>query len=545
MKRHWRKGAIALVAFVLVAFVATSAMAIVLNARSEEMTANSTCDLAGTVDLKFNETDYNRITNYLMTENFVLIRATLGGQNIELTADEPRLCKDIIGDTSADGAQGEPLPNTTDLVELDDLDIEVSDIADGTLGGTADGNADVTAYVYGKSGNQYFSIYLTDIQEASNWDDERTWPWIKVGLFQNVDVPTSICADVNDFGSLAILNVSLDIEPTQLTYTTSDNQIGHFLRQDIEFRACDEKDGEFCTEDDATTIPLCDLTEQETCDTYYKCIVAEGTYPSSGTISVTVRSNGATNGANTQEGVYIAGVTLYNDLGQLIAGDGWEYYQANGTTEVTSLNCTFLAENAYNEVNAAQLDGDIIQFCIAYQVNADDVTRDADGEILNPTVQFWIELASVPCGDLLNEPIDAATLVECGAEPNCMYFPYVLHGYTAAPGSIAWFSGIAVTNLSEVPVEDMEVTVTLTDSTGAAFTDMIPADMITGKVFAFSADGLIAAMGWEPADGPAWLMVQGNFTMDGYSFNFEADNGFGAGTLPRLLEDCDHMDALK
>jgi hypothetical protein len=589
MKRHWRKGAIAFVALVMVAFMASSAMAIILTGRSEEMTANSTCDLAGTMDLRFNETDYDLIRAYLDNvntplldgfsnglgpvaprpaseagdSNFVLIRATLGGENIEITAQEPRLCRDIMGEGSENdttlGASGTPLPNDDKLVVLDEWNVEVSDISDNLAGDDTlgDGYVDVRAFVYGVSGSQSVSIYLTDLARARNWNDETTWPWIKVGLYQKVTptdgednpdddgYPTSICVNVAEFGTLAILDVSLDIEPTQLTYTTSDNQIGHFLRQDIELRECSAKNRETDLCDTDETVELCEV-DQDECPVYEACVVAEGTYPSSGAVDVIVRSNGATNGANTQEGIYIQSVLLY---GEYDPGDtathmplaGFEYFRADGTTEVDTddLACGFEAEHAKATFDSGDLNGNQIQLCIRYNVNPAEITRDADGEILNPTVQFWIELSSVPCGDLLNDVYNAATLVECGEGASCMYFPYVLHGFeTGASGLPTWSNGIAVANLGELAVDDMEVTVTLTDSAGTAFTGNLPSDMITGKVFAYSVDAIIAAMGWEPAAGPAWVMVVGNFPMDGYHFMFASDLGFGAGTLPRALDDC-------
>lgn len=577
MKRHWRKGAIAFVALVMVAFMASSAMAIILTGRSEEMTANSTCDLAGTIDLKFNETDYNLISSYLSANNtpllnaaagplrtneganFVLIRATLGGENIDIaTAEEPRLCRDIVGEGSGAvtlGAAGDPLPNERDLVVLDVLDIEVSDISDNTAGlgvVAPDGIPDVTAYVHGRTGQQFLSIYVTDLAVATNWNDERTWPWIKVGLFQRVtDVdsdpatnpelgdgfPTSICVNVVSFGTLAILDVSLDIEPTQLTYTTSDNQIGHFLRQNIELRDCEK--GESCEVPDTEVIELCDIGEQENCATYYKCIVAEGTYPSSGRLNFTIRTNGATNGANTQEGVYLYNVALFNANGSTI-GNPFTFYEADGTTVVEDIFCTFEAEQATTELEAGELDGDIIQICVFYQVNPDDVTRDAEGEILNPTVQFWINIASVPCGDLLEDVYNGATLAECGQGESCMYFPYVLYD-AAAIG--AWSTGIAITNLSEfVPVEDMEATISLTDSEGTVFTGMMPRGSFTSKVSTMNIDALIANMGWEPVGNTGWIQVVGNFPIDGYCFIFSGDASFGAGTLPRVLDNCNLRD---
>jgi hypothetical protein len=80
----------------------------------------------------------------------------------------------------------------------------------------------------------------------------------------------------------------------------------------------------------------------------------------------------------------------------------------------------------------------------------------------------------------------------------------------------------------------MEVIFTLTDSTGAQFT--YTKDDFTSVVYTNFLDTILDDFSDTPAAGPAWLKVQGNFVIDGYSF---LTNGtFGAGTLPRPLVNC-------
>lgn len=564
MLRHWRKGALAFVAFAMVVFAASSAMALILEARSEEMLANSTCDEAGTITIFFTEEDITRINEHLVDNNYTSIRVTLGGDNVALDATPPILCKNIIGDNSVLGSQLKPLPNSDPipgdgnpqgLVELDELlgagqGIEVSDKDNDNV-------PDIAAWVYGRSGDQFFTIYITNEYAAVNGSavfvrpafsyipdpdaEQAQLPWIKVGLHEDVIPPTyestSICADIRDFGTLALLDVSLDTEPTNLTLNTSDNQIGHMLSGDMELRDCNEKTNEFCylggiPISSTKEIVLKPIDEQGACMTYYKCIVAEGTYPSSGAMKLIVRTNGASNGADTQKGVYLRDIELYDEQASPLLSTGFEFFLADGETEVwpdadtqvdrtAALECTYRAQYAETEIQAGNLNGDEIRICVWYQVNSEEAEVDT-------TVQIWVDITTIPCGVLLQDSIDAALLVK--AAQRCIYFPYVLTGIS----NLGWGTGVAITNLSpDVAVEDMEVTATLTDNTGTAFTGTIPEDMVTGTVFAFGIDNLVEMMGWEDvAAGAAWLEVNGNFAIDGYSF--VSDGNFGAGTLPRL-----------
>jgi len=508
-------------------FAAASAMAYTLNSRSEEMTANSICDHAGTITLTFTEEDYDTITNYLLTNNYVLLRVTLGGQNIDPGADVPILCRDIQGTDTANGALGTPLPNDGDLVELDAINVEVSDVS------TVDGTPDVTAHVYGDTGDQYFEIYITGIQPSGTWTEANTFPWIKIGLYDELiavsDTDTAICADVHDFGGLSLLTVSIDNTPQSLTTTTSDNQIGHFLVEDVTLRDCDKTEDDYCPS--TTSIELCPLEtvgQGVECPTYRYCFVAEGDFPDDGDISVVIRTNGATNSANDQEGVYFTSISLLNEDDDTVPMSSLDYYEADGITEAT-VACEWEAENVQFTVNAADISGagNELRFCISYTVNPDEAAAGTD-------VRFWVDASTIPCGSLFSGVMTAASLFECGTIPSCMYFPYVLTQTSFA-------TGIVITNLTDVAPADMEAILTLTDSTGAVFT--YTKTDFTSKVWSFVLDSVLAEYGWTPAPGNAWLHVQTNFTVDGYSF--VTDGSFGAGTLPRVLVNCGDYSSFK
>ena len=527
------------VAMFLVVFMASSAMAINLNSRSEEMTANSSCDLGGTITLTFTETDYNNIMAYLDvndpngdgvagtgTENAVIIRVSLSGTDIPPTADVPILCEPIVGTAAPLGASLVALP--TNLVALETIDVEVSDIADG-LGGSTDGTADVTAYVVGADNSQYFTIYITDIQLADDWTNENTYPWIKVGLYQDLldalDLEhTAICADVHDFGGLSKMTVSLDLTPSSLTYTTSDNQIGHFLVAQVDLRDCDKN--EDCADPSTETIELCERSavgQAVSCEDNFACFVIEGDLPPSEMATLEIRSNGATNGANTQSGVYITSVVLL-DENDIPVGGAPAYFMADGTTIATVLDCDDESEQAVVDVDMATVavSGDEVRVCVTYQINPTEAALGTD-------VNFWVDFYMPPCGTIVNGTVAAATLVECGGIPSCMYFPYVITQFSP------WNSGIVVTNLtSNVAAAAMEVTFTLTDSTGTSYT--YTKTDFTGTVYATFIDSILSEFSGTPAPGPAWLYVTANCTIDGYEFL--TDGIFGAGTLPRILTSC-------
>lgn len=518
------------VAMFLVVFMASSAMAAIqLGSRSQEMTANSTCDLAGTITLTFPEAEYDIINTYLGANDAAVIRVSLSGTDIPPSADVPRLCEPITGTVLGGGlgAQAGDLPDN--LVDIQTIDVEVSDVS-----GAAGPNTirDVTAYVIGTEGSQYFTIYITgfEARAGENWADPNTWPWIKVGLFQDlIDAGdhehTAICGDVHDFSGLSKLTVSLNLTPNTLTYTTADNQIGHFLVAEVDLRDCDKV--ETCANDSTETIELCPreaLGQAVACEDNFACFVIDGDLPPAGTAALEIRSNGAANGDNTQSGVYITSVRIFNEVGGGIITP-FTYFMADGTTVATVFDCDDESEQAAGFVDMAVVAagaGNEIRVCVTYEINPDEAAVDTD-------VIFWVELYMPPCGTIISGSIATAALVECGGIPSCMYFPYVLAGH---PG---WFTGIVVTNLSQdVPIANMEATFTLTDVTGAMF--QYTKSDFDSKVWSFGVDNVLSDWGWTPAVGNAWLYVQTNFEVDGYEFL--TDGVFGAGTLPRLIP-CD------
>jgi len=160
-----------------------------------------------------------------------------------------------------------------------------------------------------------------------------------------------------------------------------------------------------------------------------------------------------------------------------------------------------------------------------------------DGEIISVKV----ELLSEGTGGICAECESVCECIVDVAEVCCdtliplpdqfgMYFPYVTW-------QGAWSTGIVVTNISSmvpyapmvVAPEDMEVTFVLHDVNGDQFTYF--KDDFTTANWAFSMGALVPEFDGTPADGPAWLEVQTNFVVDGYSYI--ANGNFGLGTLPR------------
>lgn len=519
---NFKKATLIMVALLLTVFMASSAMAYNLDARSEEMTANSNCDLAGTLTFTFTADDVTRITNHLATEEYVLLRVSLSGTDIDVGSDVPLLCRDIMGTQlgAGLGAQLGDLPDN--LAVLDVADVEIN------------AGATVTAYVLGTAGNQYFEIFITTVPTAGDW--------IKVGLYEEVigagdNASTAICADVHDFAGFAKLTVSIDNDPSELTTNTSDNQIGHFLAAGaFTIANCTKTQLAACPlVAPDTTIELCPIVagaQAVFCPTYDACVTVTGNYPTSGDVDFVIRLNGSADGADAQNGVYFRALGLRDGGGGVIVPSAITYYMADGSTIVTPADCTLsgstilftMAEKVAFTVAASDITsaGNFIQFCITYLVDPMMAVAGTD-------VQMWMAASVVPCGELFNGVATAAALVECGTTPSCVYMPYVLTQTTP------WNTGVVVTNLSStVAAADMEVTFTLTDATGASFT--YTKSDFTATMWAGYLDSILAEFSGTPAAGPAWLLVQANFTVDGYTFL--TDGTFGAGTLPRPLASC-------
>ncbi len=543
-----KKLTIFFVALLVTVFTVSSAMAYTLNSRSEEMTAESTCDFAGTITLEFAPADQAIIAAYLTEDllplpagdgipdnNAVLIRVSLSGTDIEPTSDVPVLCRDIaagVAHAPVLGAALVAIPNDVLTVALDRIDVEVSDIAPALVG---DGVADILAYVYGEATDQYFEIYITAMQPPVDTDNPV---WIKIGLDEEVtgadglgddELSTAICADVHDFGGLSKLTVSIDNTPSTLVTTTSDNQIGHFLVADIDLRDCNKAEEVSCAS--TSSIELCPITigsggQSVTCDIYQYCMVAEGDFPLSETIDINIYSDGA-NGAATQAGVYLYSVALRTEAGGLIPPANYTivWDVAPAACSIVGSAVTFAqTTQATITIDTAEFTGfgDELQFCIEYMVDPAVAEQDSN-------VRFWALAETLPCGTLFDGMQSAALLVECGSTPSCMYFPYVVSGINP------WQAGLVVTNIgTNVAAADMDVTFTLTDATGAVFT--YNKTDFTQVVWAGFLDSILSEFSGTPAAGAGWLMVQGNFALDGYSFL--TDGNFGAGTLARPMVAC-------
>jgi hypothetical protein len=493
--------------------------------------------------LEFNVADQALIAAYLANpaNDYVLIRVSLSGTDIPPTAEIPVLCKDIIGSE----ATGVDLPWQDDTVALDEIGVEVSDV--NGVGGTAD----VTAYVYGEEGNQYFEIYITDMEVPAVGVPN----WIKIGLYNELTDPednsTAICAAVTDFGGLSKLTVSIDNTPSDLSTTTSDNQIGHFLISDVDLLDCSKATGALpgCSTD--SSIETCEfqgistsggqeVEESANCNNNQFCMLSKGDFPADTDIQIVIRTNGATDDASTQDGIYLRSIRLYNEESELDSGDfDITYYDKDG--EEIDLDdyedgvyppnypgdCYLDEEGDFKfveavkaviSVNTQQLGGgEQFQYCVRYFYDLDELDA-------GDTVKVWAMAETLPCGSLFDDMLVMATVFDCEESlDQCIYFPYVL------TGSSPWMAGIAITNMDSVDASDMVAEMILTDATGAEFT--YTKDDFTGVITAFFVDSILSEFDGTPAPGPAMLKVRTNFDIDGYSFL--TDGTFGAGTLSR------------
>ena len=84
-------------------FAVRSSQAIFLTSRSEQMTAYSTCESAGTFKLKFEEIDYRIISNHLADHDYVRVRVSLSGAVVEPPYVQPIICKSIAGEKDLRG----------------------------------------------------------------------------------------------------------------------------------------------------------------------------------------------------------------------------------------------------------------------------------------------------------------------------------------------------------------------------------------------------------------------------------------------------------
>jgi len=507
------------VAMLLCVFMASAAMAFVVTNRSAEMDDFSPCDRAGTIEMAMTQSDWDQIIAYLGANDYARIRIALNGLSLPPSPTLPTLCVSIVGtvDGSGLGALGGDIPD--DMVALQTIGVEVSDV-DG------DSTADITAYVRGTAGNQYMEVFITGLDPGADADFSLTPPWFKIGLYDELidagDVETTpICAQVLSFSGVSTLTISNEANPNTITFS-GDNEIGHFLTMTTMVRDCDKLELVSCP--DTATIELCPLgSVQGECPTYYKCFTIEGDIPESGDIQIAIRTNGANATANDQEGVYLqADPSVVDESGNpVIPTAAWVYYTSSGSA-VTGMPCTIWeAEYALATFDAADFEaaGNEIRVCLPYVVNPDEAVSGTD-------VVFWISAGQLPCGSIVSGSVIGATLMECGAGGSyCIYFPYVL------TDALPWQVGIAIMNMGLTPdPTTMEITMTLTDSTGATFT--YTKNDFTTVHWATMLDSIVANFSGVPAAGPAVLTITGNYQMDGY--HFATDGVFGAGTLARM-----------
>lgn len=210
--------------------------AVIVETDSRLLTADGSCERAGTVKLTFDRNDADKIVQRIpFSDNrYVVIRVFLESEGMPQVI-EPPLCEFISGNSS--GPDVPELPNSGSLVPLDELNIEVSDTI------VTDGSPDISAWAYGEAGNNYFEIYITFLQglEIGSdvfWEDPTRWPWLKVGLVEEVSEGSAINVVLSDFQIDSLLKVTpsafLDGQPsTDIFFSAAADdptpfQIGHF-----------------------------------------------------------------------------------------------------------------------------------------------------------------------------------------------------------------------------------------------------------------------------------------------------------------------------
>lgn len=180
----------------------------------------------------------------------------------------------------------------------------------------------------------------------------------------------------------------------------------------------------------------------------------------------------------------------------------------------------------------------------AYQFGPIDINRNMhnwwinipemrfDNSVIQPGDELVVQIDLLIGGNICPECTTCSCEVTLGVfcppeeGAGMMFFPYVVSGLAG------WQTGIVTTNLesNNVSAADMEATYTLTDSAGATFT-YTKTDFDSVVWATFLDDILDDFDGGTPEPGAAWLRVETNFNVDGYSFL--TDGNFGAGTLPR------------
>jgi len=521
------------VALFLAVFMASSAMAFNVTNRSAEMDDFSPCDRAGTIRMNWTQSDLTQINTWLVTHDYALIRIALNGTDLPTNPTLPKLCKDIHGTATYTGlVSGNPIPNSGQLVLLDELNVEISDITGSAAG------PDGVIYVHGNAGDQFISVYIVSTAGVVIGATEDLTSWFKIGLFDELvgavtgAEKTSICAQVLSFSGVSKLTISNEAFPNTLTFS-GDNEIGHFLTQLVTLRNCVKAEKDVS---DTTEIALCPLggTEQSpACPNYVKCFVAEGDFNPNETIKLTLRLNGAANGATTQSGVYFLSVLLYDEAGVAIntvpfgaITAGWKYFKSNGTSTAAMPCAAWEAQIAvaYIDRDSVINAGNELRFVVNYTVNPDQAAANTD-------VRIWATGETQPCGTVFDGVITAARLTACGSGiSNTILFPY----FTAIESG-AWWNGIVIVNLgttvgtATVKVYEKDGDVFTSQPITLGPTDRLLARTLNDPFFVWSGSGTFG-------DTDCYVKVTTDFNVDGFAMmgNNSPGNDDSMGYLPRL-----------
>ena len=514
------------VALFLAVFMATGAMAFNVTNRSAEMDDFSPCDRAGTIRMNWTQSDLNQINTWLVDHDYALIRIALNGTDLPTNPTLPKLCKNIQGTQVVVGAfSGNPIPNSGKLVLLDETGVEISDIAGSPAG------PDGTIYVYGASGDQFISVYITSTVGVVIGASEDTTSWFKIGLYDELTGTdkTSICAQVLSFSGVSKLTISNEAFPNTLTFT-GDNEIGHFLSQLVSLRNCVKAEKTNISE--TTSIALCPLavTDQTSeCPNYVKCFVAEGDFNPGESIQITLRTNGDADGADTQNGVFFKSILLYDEAGVLIPST-WAYFKASGSA-VTAMPCAaWEAEKAVATISSDAIiaAGNELKFVITYTVNPAMAVANTD-------VRFWALGETLPCGTIFSGVVTGARLTACGSGiSNTILFPY----FTAIKTG-AWWNGIVIVNLGttngtavvRVYEKDGDVFASQSIALGPA-TERMLVKLLDDPFFTWTKESGSGTIG----DTDCYVKVTTDFATDGFGMmgNNSPGNDDSMGYLPRL-----------
>lgn len=224
----------------------------------------------------------------------------------------------------------------------------------------------------------------------------------------------------------------------------------------------------------------------------------------------------------------------------LWTGAATEYNNYDMSAPPTS--CMLTADERIKVITASNIytmqPTDITNNLQKFQIDLPFLRYDANEINLGDSVTVLIEYGKVAlCGPCFACECQR-TIGVLGACPTtgteCMYFPFVFTDM--AP----WDTGIVISNLSNtggnmpagasyVQIADMQAVFTYIDNTGAEFT--YTKSDFDSTVWAFMMGAFAANLSGTPAAGNGWLLVNTNFSVDGYQF---VTNGqFGGSTEPR------------